>query len=125
MTLDREVALLELFVNKEELLPLWLKLRPAVEALGRDVRMQPRERYAEFDRGGEEFLIAEPTSHHRMELGLHNPGLPYTARFREAAEFGSRRITHRVSVPEPNELDDELLARVREAYDLADEGEPR
>jgi uncharacterized protein DUF5655 len=125
MTLDREVALLELFVNKEELLPLWLKLRPAVEALGRDVRMQPRERYAEFDRGGEEFLIAEPTSHHRMELGLHNPGLPYTARFREAAEFGSRRITHRVSVPEPNELDDELLARVREAYDLAGEGEPR
>jgi hypothetical protein len=125
MALDQEVALLELFENKAELLPLWLRLRPAIEALGPDVRIRPRERYAEVDRGGEEFLIAEPTSHHRMELGLHNPGLPYTPRFREALEFGSRRITHRVSLPEPNELDDELLARIREAYELAWEGEPR
>jgi hypothetical protein len=31
-----------------------------------------------------EFAIVEPTSHHRMELGLHNPGLPFDARFREA-----------------------------------------
>ena len=122
---DREVALIELFDNKAELLPLWLRLRPAVEALGPDVRTRPRERYAEFKRGGEEFLIAEPTAHHRLELGLHNPGLPYTPRFREALEFGSRRITHRVSLPEPNELDEELLARVREAYELALEGEPR
>ena len=125
MTQDREVALLELFDNKAELLPLRLRLRPAVEALGPDVRIRPRDGYAEFDRGGEEFLIAEPTAHHRMELGLHNPGVPYTARFRQATAFGSRRITHRVSVPEPNELDKELLARVREAYELALEGEPR
>jgi hypothetical protein len=125
MALDREVALLELFDNKAELLPLWLRLRAAVEAVGPEIQIRPRERYAEFDRRGEEFLIAEPTSHHRMEFGLHNPGLPYTARFREAVEFGSRRITHRVSLPEPNELDDELLARIHEAYELAWEGEPR
>ena len=122
---DPELALLELFDNKAELLPLWLRLRPEVEGLGPDVRTRARERYAEFDRGGEEFLIAEPTSHHRMELGLHNPGLPVTARFREAAEFGSRRLTHRVSWPEPNNIDDELLARIREAYETALDGEPR
>jgi hypothetical protein len=122
---DAELALLDLFDNKAELLPLWLRLRPVVEGLGPDVRARARERYAEFDRRGEEFLIAEPTSHHRMELGLHNDGLPVTSRFREAAEFGSRRITHRVSLPEPNDLDDELLARIREAYETALDGEPR
>ena len=90
---EPELAILALFDNKEELLPLWLRLREALDRLGPDVRVRPRESYAEFDRVGEEFLIAEPTSHHRLELGLHNPGLPFTARFREAPEFGSRRIT--------------------------------
>jgi hypothetical protein len=125
METDPELAILALFDNKEELLPLWLRLREALDRLGPDVRVRPRESYAEFDRVGEEFLIAEPTSHHRLELGLHNPGLPFTARFREAPEFGSRRITHRVSLPEPNNLDADLLARIREAYEVALAGETR
>jgi hypothetical protein len=116
---DTEARLLGLFDAKPDLLPLWLQLRPAVEALGPDVRVRPRMVYAEFDRAGEEFLIAEPTSHRRLEIGLHNPGLPVTPRFRPADEFGSRRITHRVSLPEPDELDAEVLDRIREAYELA------
>ena len=75
--------------------------------------------YAQFDRQGQEFLIAEPTSQCRLEIGLHNPGLPVTERFREAPEFGSRRITHRVSLPRPDELDAEVLERIRDAYELA------
>jgi hypothetical protein len=126
MATDLEVQLYELFTNKEELLPLWLWFRPAVEDLGPDIRVTPRERYAEFDRKGVEFVIAEPTSHHRMDVGLHNPGLPFTGRFRTAEAFGSRRITHRVSLPENTErIDDELHARLHEAYALALEGEPR
>jgi hypothetical protein len=124
MAVDPETRLLALF-DKAELLPLWRRLRPVVERLGPDVRVRPRMVYAEFDRRGEEFLIAEPTSHRRLEIGLHNPGLPVTRRFRPADEFGSRRITHRISVPEPNELDLELLARIREAYELALVAQPR
>jgi hypothetical protein len=119
MAFDTETRLLGLFDSKPDLLPVWLRLRPAVEALGADVRVRPRMVYAEFDRSGEEFLIAEPTSHRRIELGLRNPGLPVTPRFRPADEFGSRRITHRISLPEPSALDEELLARIREAYELA------
>jgi uncharacterized protein DUF5655 len=125
MAADLEVGLYELFVNKEELLPLWLRLRPAIEELGDDVRVEPRERYAEFDRRGSEFVIAEPTADHRLDLGLHNPGLPFDERFREAVEFGSRRITHRTSLSEEAEIDTELHARLHAAYALALEGEPR
>lgn len=125
MAVDPEARLLALFEHRSELLPLWLRLRPAVEELGPDVRVRPRMVYAEFDRGGEEFLIAEPTSHRRLELGLHNPGSPVTPRFRPADEFGSRRITHRISLAAPDELDPELLARIREAYELALVGQPR
>jgi hypothetical protein len=121
---DSELAVFELFFGKEELLPLWVRVRAHIEEFGDDVRVEPRERYAEFDRRGSEFVIAEPTAHHRLELGLHNPDLPFDERFREALEFGSRRITHRVSVPEDAEIDDELHARLHEAYALAFEGEP-
>jgi hypothetical protein len=123
---DLETRLYELFANKEELLPLWLWFRPAVQDFGPDVRVTPHDSYAEFDRKGAAFAIAEPTSHHRMDVGLHNPGLPFTGRFRTAHEFGSRRITHRVSLPENTErIDDELHARLHEAYALALDGEPR
>jgi hypothetical protein len=125
MAQDLDLALYELFFNKEELLPLWFRLRSHVEAFGDDVRVTLHERYAEFDRRGAEFVIAEPTAHHRLEVGLHNPGLPFDERFREAVEFGSRRITHRVSLPEDSEIDDELHARLHAAYALAYEGEPR
>ena len=125
MAVDAEAKLLALFDKKAELLPLWVRLRAAVEELGQDVRIRPRMSYAEFDRGDEEFLIAEPTSHHRLELGLHNPGLPVTSRLRPADEFGSRRITHRISLPESEELDPELLYRIREAYELVLAGAPR
>ena len=119
MATDLEARLVELFANKEELLPLWLWLRPAVEGFGPDVGVTPRERYAEFDRKGAEFVIAEPTAHHRLDVGLHNPGLPFTGRFRTAHEFGSPRITHRVSLPENTErIDEELHARLHEAYAL-------
>jgi hypothetical protein len=121
---DTDIAIYELFTNKEELLPLWLRLRPEIESYGPDVRVRPRERYVEFDRRGLEFVIAEPTADHELEVGLHNPGLPFDERFREAIEFGSRRITHRVSVPENVEIDAELHARLHDAYFLALEGEP-
>jgi hypothetical protein len=122
---DLEVAVAELFFNKEELMPLWLRLREHVAGFGGDVRLRVRERYVEFDRGGQEFAIAEPTAHHRLELGVHNPGLPYDGGFREAEAFGSRRITHRASVPEDSEIGETLHARLHAAYELALEAEPR
>jgi hypothetical protein len=120
---DPELSILELFFHKEELLPLWLRLRAHVEGFGDDVKVVPRERYAEFDRGGSEFVIAEPTADRELEVGLHNPGLPFDERFREAVEFGSRRITHRVSLPEDAEIDADLHARLHAAYALAHEAE--
>jgi hypothetical protein len=122
---ELETALFALFDNKAELMPLWLRLRRDVESLGPDVRLRVRDGYAEFDRVGEEFAIAEPTSHHRMEVGVHTPGLPFDHGFRPADAFGSRRITHRISVPEDSEIGDMLHTRLEAAYLLALDGEPR
>jgi predicted transport protein len=120
-----ELALAELFANRGEEMPLWLNLRDTIEDFGPDVKLEVRERYAAFDRGGEEFAITEPAAHRHLEVGLHNPGLPFDERFREASEFGSRRITHRVTLHETATLDDDLRARLYTAYLLAYDGEPR
>jgi hypothetical protein len=122
---ELDLGLYELFVGKEELLPLWLRLYPEIESFGGDVRVSVRDRYAELDRVGALFVLAEPTAHRRLEVGLRNPGLPFDERFREAAGFGPRAITHRVSLPEDAEIDEELHARLHAAYLLAREGEPR
>jgi hypothetical protein len=122
---DLDLALFELFAGKEELMPVWLVLRSEIESLGEDVRLSVRERYAEFDRRGSLFVLAEPTSDHHLELGLHNPGLPYDERFRPGEGWGPKRITHRTSVPEDAAIDPELHARLHDAYALALEGEPR
>jgi hypothetical protein len=124
VTQDLDVALYELFLGKEELLPLWMRLRSHIEEFGDYVRVKLHDRYATFLRRGSEFVLVEPTAHRKLEVGLHNPGLPFDERFREAVEFGSRRITHRVTLPEDAEIDDELHARLHDAYHLALEGEP-
>jgi hypothetical protein len=95
------------------------RLRAHVLTLGDDVNVELGEGYVVFKRGGLEFAIVEPTAHHRLELGLHSPGVHFDDRFREAVGFGSRRITHRVSLPEHAEIDGELRARLRAAYALS------
>jgi hypothetical protein len=125
MATDLDPRLYELFLAKEELLPLWLRLREHIESFGPDIRVRVRDRYAELDRAGEVFVIVEPTAHRRMHVGLHNPGLPTDARFRDAVEFGPRRITHRITLTEDAQIDDDLHARLHTAYMLALEGEPR
>jgi hypothetical protein len=125
VSVDVELSISELFFHKEELMPLWLRLRQVVEAFGPDVRIRRRGPFIEVDRKGAVFALVEPTADHELEVGLHNPGLPTDKRFRPADGWGPRRITHRISVPEDAELDDELTARLKEAYYLAWEGEPR
>jgi Domain of unknown function (DUF5655) len=124
METETDLEFYELFANKEELLPPWLRLRSEIASYGDGVKVRRRDRHAEFARRGSEFLIAEPTADETLELGLHNPGLPYDKRFREAVGFGPRRITHRVFLPEDALIDDELHARLHAAYALALEGKP-
>jgi hypothetical protein len=119
-----ELAIAELFANRGEELPLWLELRREIEEFGPDVNLEVRERYVAFDRGGEEFTITEPAAHRHLEVGLHNPGFPFDERFREALEFGSRRITHRVTLSDTATIDDELRSRLHAAYLIAWGGEP-
>jgi hypothetical protein len=68
-------------------------------------------------RRSKQFALLGPGSRGRLEVGVNHRTAPGTARF-EALGPG-KMCTHRAFVGAPEEIDDDLLAFVREAYEAA------
>jgi predicted transport protein len=101
--------------KRAALRPLYEELARRVRALGDDVEVLPRGTYVTFARGSQ-FAIAKPGSG-RVDLGLRLPGVEPTERLPAAGSFGSGSITHKISLHDATELDDEVRGLLRAAYD--------
>jgi hypothetical protein len=101
--------------RREPLRPLYEELAGAARALGDDVEVLPRETYVTFARGNQ-FAIAKPGSG-RVDLGLRLPGVEPTERLLDAGSFGSGSITHKISLHDATELDDDARGFLRAAYE--------
>jgi hypothetical protein len=93
------------YEGKETLRPIYERVLREVEALGGAV--EPRQTYVAFT-NGRQFALAQPSTKTRVDLGLVLPDTPPTMRLREASSFGSGRITHRVALAAPDDVDDEV-----------------
>jgi predicted transport protein len=102
--------------GKERLRQIYDRVAEVVAALGDDVEPGPRGTYVSFGRP-KQFALVQPSTKTRVDLGLRLPGSPYTGRLIEAGSFGSGNITHKVALSSPDEVDAELEAWLREAYD--------
>jgi hypothetical protein len=100
--------------RREPLRPLYEELAGAVRAVGDDVEVLPRETYVTFARGSQ-FAIAKPGSG-RVDLGLRLPGVEPTERLIDAGSFGSGSITHKISLHDAAEIDDDVRGFLRAAY---------
>ncbi|HEY7295210.1 MAG TPA: DUF5655 domain-containing protein, partial [Dehalococcoidia bacterium] len=92
---------------KAALLPIYERVVEAVRSLGDDVRVEARQTYMTFTRG-KQFAMIQPTSIKRVDVGLIGPHLQSGERLRPAGSFGSGRVTHRVTLTTPDEVDGEL-----------------
>lgn len=101
--------------RREALRPVYEALVASVRALGDDVEVLPRETYVTFARGNQ-FAIAKPGAG-RVDVGLRLLGVEPAGRLADAGSFGSGSITHKLSLHEAAELDDEVRAQLRAAYD--------
>jgi predicted transport protein len=101
--------------KREALRPIYEELARSVRALGDDVEVLPRGTYVTFARGNQ-FAIAKPGSG-RVDLGLRLPGVEPTERLLDAGSFGSGSITHRISLHDVTELDDDVRGFLRTAYE--------
>ena len=100
---------------KAAMRPIHDRLMAAIGKFG-DFEVAPKKTYVSLRRK-KQFATIGPATNTRFEVGLNMKGVPATSRL-EALPPGGM-CQYRVKVADPKEVDAELLAWIRRAYDAA------
>lgn len=113
-----EALLDQMFAGpKAALRPIYDTLVAAIREFGDDVELAPKKGYVSARRF-KQFAILQPSTRERFDLGLNLKDVTPEGRFEAAGGFNAM-CSHRVRIGEPDEIDAEVLAWLREAYDRA------
>ena len=74
--------------------------------------------YINVVRRGKKFAILQPSAAERFDIGIKLKGVKPTGRL-EAAGSWNAMVTHRVRISDPKQIDKEVLAWLKQAYDAA------
>ena len=99
---------------KAALRPIYDRLVDAASQLGDDVEVAPKKSSVSLRRS-RQFALIEAPSAKRVQLGIQLKGEPTTGRLLA----GNAMCSHRVVITSIDEVDDELLGWLREAYNRA------
>ena len=102
---------------KAALRPIHDALLAAVSQVGPDVEVAPKKGYVSLRRS-KQFALVQPSTATRVDVGLHLKGEPATDRL-EAAGSWNAMVSHRVRLSALPEVDRQLVAWLRAAYDRA------
>ena len=103
------------YKGKEHLKPIYEQLMTKVEPLGDDITITPKKAAVSLIRK-HQFVLIKPATKTRIDLGLKLKGKANTDRLGDSGPFGSM-CTHRVQLTDITDIDDELMAWVKEAYE--------
>ena len=92
-------------------------LEERVRRFGTDVEVAPNMTYINLCRGIKKFAIVQTTAD-RLDIGIKLKGVKPTERL-EAAGSWNAMVTHRVRITDPKQIDKEVLAWLKQAYDAA------
>ena len=84
---------------------------------GTDVGVAATSSYISLLRGSKKFGIVQPTSE-RLDIGIKLKDAALTERF-EAAGTWNNMVTHRVRISDPAQIDEDVLAWLKQAYAAA------
>jgi len=108
----------ELYSGKKAgLKPLHDALMTAITTFGDDIELAPKKGYVSLRRK-KQFAMIQPTTATRIDLGLILKDIPMTERLESAASFNAL-FTHRVRVSTINDVDAQVIAWLKQAYNLA------
>ena len=102
------------YVGKEGLRPIYESLIKAVSKFGNDVELAPKKAGVSLRRT-KQFALIEPTTKTRIDIGINVKGMAPTDRLKAAGGM----CTHKVGVTGLDQVDDELIGWLREAYERA------
>jgi hypothetical protein len=83
-----------------------------------DFEVAPAKTYISLLRGAKKFAIVQISATERFDIGIKLKGIATTERL-EAAGTWNTMVTHRVRISDSKEIDAEVLAWLKEAYDAA------
>ena len=106
------------YQGKENLLPIYEKLIVLVNDFGKDVKITPKKTEVSLDRK-KKFAVIRPSTKSRIDLGLKLKGKSNTERLESSGPF-VMMCTHRVRLTDINQIDEELLDWLNEAYKKAE-----
>ena len=98
-------------------LPVYERLFEQVRQFGDDVGTAPTNSYISFVRDGRKFAIVAVTAA-RLDIGIKRKGVPAEGRYESAGTWNAM-VTHRVQISDPSQVDDDLVAWLRLAYEDA------
>jgi hypothetical protein len=99
---------------KEKLRPVYEALVTAVKGFGADVELSPKKAYVSLRRS-KQFGLIQPSTATRIDVGLVLKGVEAAGRLEAAGSFNAM-VTHRVRLARPADVDAELIAWLRAAY---------
>ena len=99
--------------GRRALLPIHERVMAAINGLGTDIELAAKKGYLSVRRR-KQFAMIKPAAKH-VDLGLILPGRTVAGRLESAATFNAL-FTHRVRIRAPDEVDDELLGWLADAY---------
>lgn len=102
---------------KSGLRPIYDRVVSTVEKIGDDVGIAPKKTYVSLRRK-KQFAIVQPSTKDRVDLGLNLKGTRPGERLEASGSFNSM-VTHRIRLSSPQDVDAEVKAWIKEAYDAA------
>lgn len=113
-----EALLAAMFVGpKAELKPIYDRLIAIAQGFGSDVELAPKKGYVSLRRS-KQFAILQPSTKDRFDLGLNLKGVEPGARLEPSGSFNAM-VSHRIRLHQPDDIDGELIAWMRAAYERA------
>ena len=97
--------------------PIYDAIVKAVHGFGPDVVVAPKKAYVSLRRG-KQFAIIQPSTKTRVDVGINLKGVAPGKRLEASGSFNSM-VTHRVRLAGAGEVDAQMIAWLKQAYDAS------
>lgn len=113
---NQDDLIVKQYIGKENLKPFYDNLIAQIISFGKDVEIAPKNTYVSLRRK-KQFAILNPATKTRFEIGLNLKDKEANARL--IAEKPNSMCSHKISVIDLNEIDNEVLHWLKLAYENA------
>ncbi len=105
------------YMGKETLKTIYDTLADYFKGLGKDVELAPKKAYVSVRRK-KQFAIIQPSTKTRVDLGINLKGKVAVGRLENSGSFNAM-VSHRVRLESSDQVDKDVRAWLKEAYDAA------